>query len=178
MDEMAKELKDIFLDANNELLKKDKLLFDLKVSERTICGALMNKIYDRLKNSSYSDYYVDVEYNRNRNHRKKIKTCYIITNNRYEEITINCDLIVHSRGQNAKQDNLIAIEMKKSNRLKAEKIDDKYRLISLTNNNYSLPEHVCKYKLGIYYELNFNRNTIFLEYYYKGEKITEDTIKI
>lgn len=25
MDEMAKELKDIFLEANNELLKKDKL---------------------------------------------------------------------------------------------------------------------------------------------------------
>ena len=71
MDEMVKELKDIFLEANNELLKKDKLLFDLKVSEGTICGALMNKIYDRLKNSSYSDYYVDVEYNRNRNHRKK-----------------------------------------------------------------------------------------------------------
>ena len=68
--------------------------------------------------------------------------------------------------------------MKKSNRLKAEKIDDKYRLTSLTNNNSSLPEHVCKYKLGIYYEINFNRNTIFLEYYYKGEKITEDTIKI
>ena len=36
--------------------------------------------------------------------------------------------------------------MKKSNRLKAEKIDDKYRLISLTNNNSSLPEHVCKYR--------------------------------
>lgn len=33
-------------------------------------------------------------------------------------ININCGLIIHSRGENIKQDNLFCIEMKKSYRLR------------------------------------------------------------
>lgn len=188
MDKMAKELKKIFLEANNELLEKDKLLFELKVSERTICGALMNKIYEKLKYSNYSNYYVDVEYNRNRQNPKQIKTCYVSNcYYKYKEIKINCDLIVHSRGKNVIQDNLIAIEMKKSNRIYKEKENDKERLIALTKDTFddvwsydgkALPEQVCRYKLGIYYEINFLKKEIYLEYYYKGEKNEEEKIKI
>lgn len=35
-------------------------------------------------------------------------------NGEMKEITIQCDLIVHSRGTNKQRDNLIAVEMKKS----------------------------------------------------------------
>ena len=43
-------------------------------------------------------------------------------------VTINCDLIVHSRGQNTLQDNLIALEMKKSTGRQKDK--DKVRQLS------------------------------------------------
>ena len=35
----------------------------------------------------------------------------------------------------------------------------------------SLPEHVCGYVLGVYYEINYRRKEILIEYYYKGEMI-------
>lgn len=58
--------------------------------------------------SGIKGYYADVEYNRNKDGR--VKT---ILNKKMEVVTINCDLILHSRGNNTKCDNLIAIEMKK-----------------------------------------------------------------
>ena len=158
-------------------LKKDKKLFLSKVSERTLCGALMIKLYEQLRNSKYSNYYVDVEYNRN---NKKIKTCRIENDkNQSKEININCDLIVHSRGNDSLQDNLIAIEMKKSSRARLDKNNDRNRLISLTKecNVYETSQYVCNYKLGIYYEINFVINNIHLEFYYKGQKVFEQKIK-
>lgn len=93
-------------------------------------------------------------------------------------IKINCDLIVHSREECLEQDNLIAIEMKKSKRSKTSKDNDKDRLKCLTKDSFddiwafdgkSLPEHVCRYIIGIYYEINYNKRQIELEYYYKGK---------
>ena len=81
-----------------------------------------------------------------------------------EEITINCDLLVHSRGENLEADNLIALEMKKSNFSKDAKDRDRARLKALTSTQdkrlldetiKKFPENVCGYKLGIYYEVNF-----------------------
>ena len=94
-----------------------------------------------------------MEYNRNNG---KIKT---IKNSKEEIITINCDLIIHSRGEIIEQDNLLALEMKKSTAPKEEKLKDKERLMALTKDTFddvwpfdgkTLPEHVCRYILGIY----------------------------
>ena len=53
---------------------------------------------------------MDTEYNRNGG---SLKT--IFDNERdLKVIKVTCDIIVHSRGKNIKQDNLICIEMKKS----------------------------------------------------------------
>ena len=41
------------------------MLFQTRVSERTLCGALMIEIHEVLKRTKFSDYFVDVEYNRN-----------------------------------------------------------------------------------------------------------------
>ena len=86
-----------------------------------------------------------------------------------------------------RQDNLIAIEMKKSNRKESDKQSDRNRLIALTKDSYdgvwsfdgkTLPEHVCRYKLGIYYEINFSKKFILLEYYYRGNLEVEEKVSL
>jgi hypothetical protein len=92
---------------------------------------------------------------------------------------------MHSRGKHIEQDNLIAIEMKKSNAPEEEKQSDKERLKALMKDSFddvwsfdgtTLPEHVCRYIIGIYYEINFSKRTILLEYYKQGELFEKDTI--
>lgn len=85
------------------------------------------------------------------------------------------------------QDNLIAIEMKKSNAPEEEKQNDKDRLKALTKDSFddiwsfdgtTLPEHVCRYTIGIYYEINFSKRKIVLEYYKQGELFEKQTLNI
>lgn len=186
MDMLTQELKKLFLKANERFLKKDIGLFKSGVSERTLCGSLKGHLDVVKEGTEFEDYYADVEYNRNKN--GTIKTCCILNKSKLPEpVTINCDLIVHSRGEILYQDNLIAIEMKKSNRPKKEKEDDRRRLIALTKESYddvwtfdgkTLPEHVCRYKLGIYYEINFSKKLILLEYYFRGNREESDEIQL
>ena len=176
MENQIKELEKIFEDANKSFIRKNTMLFQTRVSERTLCGALMIEIHEVLKRTKFSDYFVDVEYNRNIG--GTLKTLKKTIRGLDEQIvTINCDLIVHSRGQNVSRDNLIALEMKKSTGRKADKDKDRNRLECLTKSpeqdvwsygGKALPEHVCGYGLGVYYEVNFRRKIIFIEYYKEG----------
>lgn len=181
---MFNKLVKIFECANRNLLLEDKELFDSEISERTLCGALMIHLVNALKETDYSSYNVDVEYNRNKN--GKLKTITKTIEGPDEKIIrVNCDLIVHSRGKIPNQDNLIAIEMKKSSRPKDGKDKDRERLMALTKDSFndiwsfdgkSLPEHVCRYVLGVYYEINFRERTILLEYYKRGKKVEQKEI--
>ena len=176
MEDQRRNLEQIFERANNQFLRKNSVLFKQRVSERTLCGALMLELHDVIKNTEYSGYFVDVEYNRNvggqlKTFRKTIK------GPSEEIVTINCDLIVHSRGQNVRQDNLIAVEMKKSTAIEKNKESDRIRLECLTKEcdddvrSYGskvFPEHVCGYLLGIYYEINSKHSRIDVEYYMNG----------
>lgn len=176
MKKQIKELEKIFEKANKLFIRKNAMLFETRVSERTLCGALMIELHEVLKGTKFSDYFVDVEYNRNIG--GKIKTLKKTIQGMDEQIvTINCDLIVHSRGQNFLCDNLIALEMKKSTGRKGDKDKDRNRLECLTKNpeqnvwsygGKALPEHVCGYGLGIYYEVNFKQKIILVEYYKEG----------
>ena len=65
MEKYIKELEKIFEDANKSFIRKNAILFQTQVSERTLCGALMIEIHEELKRTKFSDYFVDVEYNRN-----------------------------------------------------------------------------------------------------------------
>lgn len=173
------ELIELFLEANRIFITKNIDLFRTGVSERALCGALMGTIQRLIlseeRMTAYEGCHVDVEYNRN---DRKVKTI-IDGNDRI--ISVCCDLIVHSRGHNRWQDNLIAIEMKKSNRPKTEKIADKERLVALTKDSdgvwsadgITLPENVCGYALGIFYEINLRKCKIYLEFYSLGTKISE-----
>lgn len=180
-----KKMKELFEVANIKYLNEQKKLIRSGVSERTLCGQLMlylNNAKDNELNELYRTYYVDVEYNRNTNGRLKT-----IKDREGEIITINCDLILHSRGENLVQDNLIALEMKKSNRIKNEKEKDRERLKALTRQSFdniwsydgkTLPKHVCRYILGVYYELNIPRMEVLVEYYRDGELIQSYNLKI
>jgi len=173
---MTEQLLKIFETSNEELLSKDIKNILNDTNERNLCGRLAIYLNDRIRTSDYSDYYVDNEYNRNLN--GEIKT---IIDDELNVININCDIIIHSRGETLKQDNLIAIEMKKSYRPQDDKDKDRNRLIALTKDSYddvwsvdgkTLPEHVCGYVLGIYSEFDIESRTILIEYYQKG-KMTE-----
>lgn len=172
------EMKKLFRQANDNFLSENQSLFKIDVSERTLCGALMLSIHDLIaQDEKYEGYYVDIEYNRNRGN---IKTAAKTIQGLEEQtIRINCDLIVHSRGIKEKQDNLVAIEMKKSTRSKADKEKDRERLIALTKNSLgdvspcdgkASPEHACGYLLGVFYEIDLRRGNVSIEYFNRGKK--------
>jgi hypothetical protein len=175
----------LFHEANAKFLSQNTDLFATEVAERTLCGALMVAINSVIKKgfkrlNRYRNYFVDVEYNRNGG---KVKT---IINDDFKIVPINCDLILHSRGHHKWQDNLIAIEMKKAARPETEKLDDRNRLIALTRltdgvwsaDGVTLPEHVCGYVLGIYYEVDIKNMTVHIEFYSEGDKFAEEQIDI
>jgi len=154
-------LTELFDEANVSFLKADKDLFYDGVSERTLCGALKRHIENKKWRRIAPQYKVDVEYDRNDG---ELKTVIVGENRMIRSIT--CDLILHSRGKIIKQDNLIALEMKKAYRDGQSKTDDKNRLMALTKSSYddiwsfdgkTLPEHVCRYILGVYYEVDIRR---------------------
>lgn len=166
------ECSDIFLEDEIENILDD-------VAERNLCGRLAIHMSPKLTEYELKGYYADPEYNRKQG--GKVKT---ILDDEMNVITIQCDLIIHSRGKIMGQDNLIAIEMKKSTRPEAEKIEDRKRLRAMTKDPdddlYSYdgethPEHVCGYILGVYMILNLAQRTCVFEYYQHGEKVYEKT---
>ena len=173
-------LKTIFNKANRIFLKNDRSLFDDGVAERALCGALKSHLEKELALAKIEGYYVDVEYNRNNG---QVKT---ILDDNCEVISIQCDLIVHSRGNNIEQDNLLAIEMKKSYRDQDSKDTDRMRLRALTKSTYdndiwaydgkSFPKRVCRYILGVFYEVDHTKQVIYLEYYRNGKMISKNKI--
>lgn len=174
-----KSLIDLFLKSNETFIEKHGKLFVSDVSERCLCNSLSQILNQNIQNSSLDSYYVDSEYNRDKNHDPKI----IYPRNK--PIKITCDLLVHSRGEKTKNDNLIAIEMKKQYRAKKDKESDKERLKILTKkdcispvNGEKIPKSVCGYILGIYYEISYKKKEIYLEYYANGKPFGEDRISI
>ena len=175
-------LKRIFNKANNDFLLNDFDLIQTNVAEPTLCSALKSRMDKYLEYNRIFDYYIDLEYNRNNGN---IKT---IIDEELSVIKIKCDFILHSRGHNIQQDNLLALEMKKSYRSQEEKDLDRRRLIALTKSTYdndiwsydgkTFPEHVCRYIIGVFYEIDKEKKKVNLEYYRSGKLVERKTIKI
>ena len=174
------ELLQLFLNANAQFLKEDKDLLITNVSERSWYSRFSCYLENLRKKNHINGYYVDTEYNRNDG---KLKT--MLDDETFKIISITCDIILHSRGKNKLQDNLLCIEMKKATAKEQEKWEDKKRLSLLTKVSFddvwsadgkALPEHVCGYILGIYYEVNRKKKTIYMETYYQGRKVEDFTI--
>lgn len=151
------------------------------VNERNNCGRMSIYMQQVANDLGLSGYFADVEYNRMQN--GSVKT---ILDGDMKVVSINCDLLLHSRGQLLDADNLIAVEVKKRNAPDDEKEKDKERLRALTKASYddiwsadggTNPEHVCGYILGVYVELDRRNRTCLCEYYKAGEKFEEITCK-
>src|ERR1700722_3623018 len=104
-------MRDLFYCSFERFLVRERDNILNGVSERNLCQRLGFYLEAERTASGLDGYYVDAEYNRQRNGR--IKT---IIDDQAREISITYDLILHSRGEIVQRDNLIAIEMKKSDR--------------------------------------------------------------
>jgi hypothetical protein len=145
------------------------------VSERNLCQRLSFPLERAAYAAGLEGYRADVEYNRAND--DTIKT---IVGQRMEPVTITCDLILHSRGQTQEQDNLIAIEMKRSGHPAAEKAKDRYRLMALTRAPFEgvWPaggdiefEYVCDYVVGYFLVLDRRSELFRIEEYVRGELV-------
>ncbi len=143
-------------------------------SEQNLCGRLAMLLDEQRRDAELQDYVVDTEYNRNGG---EVKT---IIDEKAQIVSIRCDIILHSRGKVVEQDNLLVVEMKRSNHPESEKNKDKIRLRAMTKATYddtwpydgkTLPEHVCGYVVGYYLELNRNARRFLIETYVGGEHI-------
>ncbi len=168
------KLRDLFIESLNGFFSKEIDNILSGVSERNLCARLAIYV-DRLldKHLLNERYIVDAEYNRMQDGQIKM-----IVNEKMEKIIINCDLIVHSRGESIQHDNLFALEMKKSTRPQEEKDKDKIRLRALTrksfdgiwsNDGKTFPEYVCGYQIGFYMEIDIEMRICDFEDYIDGK---------
>lgn len=176
---MDRILKKLFEESAHVLFIQELESILNDVAERNLCGRLAIYISNNLEKYGIKGYYADPEYNRMQDGR--VKT---ILDGEMNEVTIQCDLILHSRGQNIAQDNLIAIEMSKSTKSEADKDSDRKRLRALTKSSYddvwsvdgkALPEYVCGYLLGVFFEINRLKRTALIEYYQKGLMVSKSS---
>ncbi len=134
MNNEQQKVKNIVDLAINKFNDKETYLLENNLSERCICSKFAEYLSIEIESSEFAAYEVDVEYNRgNHGVENSPKTLC--------DQKIVVDLIVHKRGHNniAGFDNLICIEMKKSNdsrRLQGIR-DDEDRLRKLTDYQYS-----------------------------------------
>ena len=153
----------IFKQANTRFLIENISSIEKDVAEECLCSSLSKCLEKVMEEKGIRGYYADANYNRNEDMYKTI------INDKYEVIRIKCDLIVHSRGENTTQDNLLAIEMKKKSNPK-DRIIDKERLKIMTKNTYygevifeELPRHICRYSLGLFYDIDKDKNEVNME---------------
>lgn len=138
MNTKQNELKTIVQSAINKFNANEIYLLDRDLSERCICAKFAMYLERELIETEYSDYFVDVEYNRGMNGNEYAKK---MLHNRDAIV----DLIVHKRGVNPETDsfdNLICIEMKKKGGWR-NLADDKSRLQTMTN-----PQCGFNYRIG------------------------------
>ena len=182
MTEFEIKLQGLFKEATSNFFPGEINNILMGISERNLSGRLALYLDRLLEKYSLNEYFADPEYNRKQD--GKIKT---ILDDEMNVVTINCDVIVHSRGENSERDNLIAIEMKKSTRPQEKKDSDRKRLRALTKDTYDdiwsydgvvHPEHVCGYIMGIYMEINIEARNCLFEYYKKGTKKTDWIAKL
>lgn len=175
------DLLSMFKKASSVFFEKERENILAGTAERNLSGRLAVYLENLLSEFGLIGYYSDPEYNRKQG--GQIKT---ILDNELNVIIICPDVVVHSRGNNIEQDNLIVIEMKKSFRPQYEKDSDRKRLRAMTKDSYddvwsydgkTHPKHVCGYGLGVYMEINTEQRQCLLEYYKKGLKAFEEMVE-
>ena len=149
---LKNRLLHIFYLANQRFLIKNFESINNGISERNMCALLSNEISRIIEQTELKNYYCDVEYNRN---GKDVKT---IIDGECVISRIAPDLIIHSRGQQQK-DNLLVMEMKKKYAKKEDKDSDRKRLKLMTKQKYSevfdfSDLELYMYEIGIFYVID------------------------
>ncbi len=166
----------LFGHAFKGFLAKDASSIRDNVSERHLCARLGIQFELLLMQYNLQAYYADVEYNRKQD--GKIKTVLL---GPIEVIAITCDLILHSRGEQ-QRDNLIAIEMAKPDKTVEQIRSDRLRLMALTKRNFDKvwstdgiihPKHVCDYVLGAFIMIDGPKKRVVVEFFEDGEAMPE-----
>lgn len=160
-------LKAMFLAANRSFIENHASLLKRELSERCLCGTLMCELNKQLEKNACNNYYADIEFNRA--FENTINNVKHLLDEEGTTKRVFPDIIVHSRGK-VTPDNLLAIEMKKSTARREAKERDKNRLSLLTSS------YPYKYKLGVYYEINFEEKQIIVEFYQDGENAEENIL--
>lgn len=163
---VIRNLNALFWAANSAFLENHVILLNRGLSERCLCGALMCELNKQLEKRNWKNYYADIEFNRDED---SIKCINYITDDGVSLKRIFTDIIVHSRGKE-RIDNLIALEMKKSNASQAEIDEDKARLRQLTKQNSNTSLCSYAYLFGIYYEINLDKKEIKIEFFNNGNR--------
>ena len=119
-------LRAIVQNTINYFNQNETYLISRDVSERCICSKLASYLEKAINGTEYSEYSVDVEYNRGLEERdpKSLGGKKIVV-----------DIIVHKRGRQYGSGNLICIEMKKGYK-HPWLAPDKDRLSKLTSREY------------------------------------------
>lgn len=142
-----------------EFNQEEVFLLANNVSERCICSKFAMYLDWQIRHSSYDDYVVDVEYNKG---NKGLENNPKVLDNK----NIVVDLVVHKREYDRVYgfDNLICIEMKKSNDSRGMQgiESDEERLKKLTSYNYGF-----QYKIGLMIIANLKTKSLEIksEYY-------------
>lgn len=158
----------------------------LDVTEQNVCARLalhlenLMREYDNSHTRKmFKKYYVDVEYNRmvDLNGKKQKKS--IIYPSGIKE-TIICDLLVHSRGKVKQQENLLALEMKKTkNEDSVDTDQERLMCLILPAPNDSQCKSMYNTLLGVFLEYDENEcNMICYEYFDGEDKYILKTEKI
>lgn len=133
-----------------------------------MCGALMHELNKQLEKNDCNNYYADIEFNRNKKRIKQLPNDDGFINN------ILPDIIVHSRGKET-PDNLLVLELKKSSANQQDMEKDRNRIRKMIKQNCDEGCYSYKYKLGVYYEVNFEEKQIIVEFYQTGRRISTDS---
>jgi hypothetical protein len=173
----AHELVALFHEAFATFLNEERENILSGTAEQNLCGRLALCMERRREARGIKGYFLDTEYNRKQ--QGKIKT---IIDDDLQIVNIRCDLILHSRGRILPQDNLIVIEMKRAHHSDEEKRKDRMRLKAMTKATYddiwsadgeTHPEHVCRYSVGFYLELDAPENSFLIETYIGGQQVAK-----
>lgn len=132
------ELLNYIQNAIDNLNKNEKYLIENNLNERAYYPKIIDYLRDQLKDTIYSDYQYDCEYNRGNN---LIDFAPKMLDNK----RISIDVVVHKRGHDETfgYDNLICMEVKKISNHQGC-IEDEKRLSKLTDRKYGF-----NYALGV-----------------------------
>lgn len=127
-------------------------------------------MYDREhKTSIFGVYSVDLEFNKTEGGNPKI----VFYNNKYHQT--RCDILLHSKGRNPEQENLLIIELKKgdSDNRAENDINEIKRMVSPPKKG-AKDSKICGTLLGVFLRIYQNQYN-GIKYWYENGSVNEET---